>query len=174
MKVVNPILLVPGSSAPWEHVDAVRKAIPMMQAWWEMVGGCYVQFADPKTPTCKYFGDRFINPDGTVRPDAYDWPYERGLMGRGEVAIVFLLGLKDWHGEASNRVAVVSYQVVERLSQANFDGIPTVGNQAAGLISHEVGHLLGLGHLEDAPGELMSSAAFWQRWPACSLSVRPA
>ncbi|MCX6024043.1 MAG: hypothetical protein NTZ05_20390, partial [Chloroflexi bacterium] len=124
---------------------------------------------DPKTPLCDETFDWFADCPGGAYYGAQAWAIQHGYTQRGCKALVILQGYPRGHGEAGLSVGVVGYDVVERLDSGNQDK----ADVACGLLSHEVGHLLGLGHVS-TPADLMSEIAAWGYWPRVGLSVLPA
>lgn len=174
--MVNPVLLVPGGTATEEDVQAVRTAIPHIQAWFQAYG-VLLLILDPKAPYCveewAYFADFPGGPFYAVQDMAVreGWRSVEDA-GQSVKALVFLCGYPDGHGEAGLTVAVVGYGAVSLLSTAANDGLRTVGDTAAGLVAHEIGHLMGLEHTQKML-DLMSAQSWWQHFPNVGLSEKP-
>ncbi len=174
---INPVLLVPGFEATEADVAAVRTAIIPIQAWWQAYGVMLLML-DPKTPFCHEEWDYFRDYPGGPFYAVQDMAVREGWRsadddGESVKALVFLRGYAEGHGEAGPTVGVVSYDpTVSDLSTAGNDSTPTAGDQAAGLVSHEIGHLLGLHHTQ-VPLDLMSDQAWYIYFPGVGLSQTP-
>lgn len=171
--IVRPVLLVPGGVASESDVVAVRRGLQPIQAWFESVG-VYLLLLDPKAPTCAEPWAFFADFPGGPFFGAQDLAEREGWRspdGDEVKALVFLKGYPEGHGEAGLAVAVVGYTAVEELASAANDGVPTAGDRAAGLVSHEAGHLMGLGHDFTHARDLMSG--WWTHFPAVGLGKLP-
>lgn len=166
IEAIHLVLLVPGGVATDGHAEAVRRAIPRLQQWWEAQGAPLL-WLDPKTPHCPELLAWFTAYPGGAFYGAQDFAVRRGYTQGGRRALVILQGYRDGHGEAGPSVGVVGYGAVADL---------TAGGEAAdcacGLLCHEAAHTLGLAHMA-APNDLMNEMGAWVRWPRVGLSVRP-
>lgn len=175
MYIVNPVLLIPEGVASEDDVRAVRTALQPIQAWYE-AHGVYLLILDPKAHPCSLAWQHFATYPGGPYFAVQDLAIQEGWRSRddGETvkALVFLQGFRDGEGEAGLTVAVVGYGAVADLASAANDGMPSRGDAAAGLVAHEIGHLMGLQHVA-VQGDLMHEQAWSALFPAVTLSERP-
>lgn len=184
MRVVQPVLVIPGGVATEADVEVVNRASVLAQQWWETRNlDLLVYHLRPSAPVVVEDESYFFPPDWYVgTQDATPWYAVWSLLPEwfpngGRVPdedIIWLVFLKSpphdsgtWGWGGANLI-VVDYNLVDMLPSATLEAIHTPGNLAMGIITHEEAHTLGWEHPTTEENTLNFNS---KQWPEVAIPL---